>query len=147
MKTLILSAIISFINIAAFAQIDKMVIWTKSVKKVAAKTYELHMSAKINKGFRLYSQYPGDGPVPTRFTISKNTLAVINPKIKEVGKVIKAYDESFKTVLRYYENTVVFVIIVKIKSPTTIAGKVEYMTSSDHESLPPTAMEFSAKLN
>jgi len=126
------------------AQSSKQVNWTYSAKKVADKTYEIHMTASIGAGWHMYSQNTGEGPVPTTFKFNKNPLVAFNNSPKEVGKMIKKYEDAFKSQVRYYENTVDFVQMVKVKSnaKTAVAGSVEFMVCNDHECLPPADVDF-----
>ena len=122
------------------AQSSKQVNWAYSAKKVGDKTYEVHMTATIGGDYHLYAQDAGgDGPIPTTFTFTKNPLMVPDGKVKEVGKIVKKYESAWSHDVRYYEKTVDFVQVVKLKSnvKTDLAGKVEFMVCNDHECLPP----------
>jgi thiol:disulfide interchange protein DsbD len=59
--------------------------------------------------------------------------------VKENGKLVQKYEDAWKHNVRYYERTVDFVQIVKLKSDvkTSLAGKVEFMVCNDQECLPP----------
>jgi DsbC/DsbD-like thiol-disulfide interchange protein len=122
--------------------------WTYSAKKIADKTYEVHLSAKIGAGWHLYAQNAGDGPISTTFTFTKSPLLAPQGPAKEVGKQKKVYETAFKSEVRYYEGSVDFVQTVKLKSDvkTNFAGKVEFMVCNDHECLPPTDVDFSIPL-
>jgi len=126
------------------AQSGKQVKWTYSSKKVADKTYEVHMTANIGAGWHMYAQEAGEGPISTKFTFTKNPLVAFNNKTKEAGKMVKKYEDAFKSQVRYYENTVDFVQLVKVKSnaKTAVTGKVEFMVCNDHECLPPDETDF-----
>lgn len=146
MKRLVLSFSLVLAVFAAMAQSNKEVKWAFSAKKVADKTYEVHLTASINGDWHLYAQNVGvDGPVPTTFTFTKNPLLSFNGKVKELGKVIKKKEEVWGGVVNYYENTVDFVQIVKIKgsAKTSLAGKVEFMVCNDSKCLPPAEIPFS----
>ena len=57
------------------AQSNKQVNWIWSAKKIADRTYEVHMTATIGGDFHLYAQDAGgDGPIATAFTFSKSPL-------------------------------------------------------------------------
>ena len=147
MKHLILTILIAVACTVALAQSGKIVKWTYSSKKIADKTYEVHLTATISNTYHLYSQNPGsDGPLPTKFLFSNNPLAVVSGKPKEVGKLISIYDDAWKGKVRYFEKTVDFVQVVKIKAPTTITGKIEFMVSNHKETEPPTELPFSVKV-
>lgn len=125
------------------AQSTTQVKWNFSSKKIADNTYEIHMTATINGNWHMYAQDGGDGPVSTSFTFTKNPLLTMDGKVKEVGKMKKVYEESFSSEVRYYEKTVDFVQVVKVKgkAKTNLAGKVEFMVCNDKECLPPSDVD------
>ena len=140
MKQFVLSLFMVFTAVAAMAQSSRQVKWDFTAKKISDKTYEVHMTANISGEWHLYAQNVGvDGPVPTTFTFTKNPLLAFDGKIKEQGKVIKKKEEVWGGVVNYYENTVNFVQIVKIKgsAKTNLAGKVEFMVCDDEKCLTP----------
>jgi hypothetical protein len=146
MKRLVLALSLVLAVFAATAQSNKEVKWVFSAKKIADKTYEVHLTASINGDWHLYAQNVGvDGPVPTTFTFTKNPLLSFDGKVKELGKVIKKKEEVWGGVVNYYENTVDFVQVVKIKgsAKTSLAGKVEFMVCNDSRCLPPAEIPFS----
>ena len=84
---LILSLVTAF---AVSAQSSKQVKWAFTSKKMADKTYEVHMTANINGNCHMYAQNVGvEGPLPTAFTFTKNPLLSLDGKVKEVGKLVK----------------------------------------------------------
>jgi hypothetical protein len=146
MKRLVLSFSLVLAVFAVMAQSNKEVKWAFSAKKIADKTYEVHLTASINGDWHLYAQNVGvDGPVPTTFTFTKNPLLSFDGKVKELGKVIRKKEEVWGGVVNYYENTVDFVQVVKIKgsAKTSLAGKVEFMVCNDSKCLPPAEIPFS----
>ncbi|MBS1916108.1 MAG: hypothetical protein JST87_07515 [Bacteroidetes bacterium] len=134
------------------AQSSKQVQWSYTAKKIADKTYEIHMTATINGDFHLYAQHQhiaGDvGPVPTTFTFTKNPLLVLDKEIKETGKVIKKHEDAWKGDVNYYEKTVDFVQVVKLKTnvKTNLAGKVEFMVCNEKQCLPPSEIEINVNI-
>jgi DsbC/DsbD-like thiol-disulfide interchange protein len=141
--TLVLSSL--FLAMTIMAQSAKQVNWEFTSKKVADKTYELHLNARVNPGWHIYAQNVGvDGPLPTTFTFVKNPLAVTDGKAREVGKVIKKKEEVWGGTVNFYENNVDFVQTVKLKGnvKTNVAGKVEFMVCNDKMCLPPSDLEF-----
>ncbi|MFT4023162.1 MAG: protein-disulfide reductase DsbD family protein [Flavihumibacter sp.] len=128
----------------AFAQSDKQVKWTFETKKVSADTYEVHMIAEVGGNYHIYSQHAGDGPLPTSFDFTKNPLLTLAGQVKENGKMVKKFEDAFKSDVRYFEKSVTFVQQVKVKgkAKTNLAGKVEFMVCNDHECLPPSTVNF-----
>mgnify|MGYP001156665113 CR=1 FL=1 len=146
MKKLVLSLTFVAAAFAVMAQSNKQVNWEFTAKKLADKTYEVHMTAKINGDWHLYAQNVGvEGPVPTTFTFTRNPLIVLDGKVKELGRVIRKKEEVWGGVVNYYENTVDFVQVVKLKSnaKTNLSGKVEFMVCNDEKCLPPSEVSFS----
>jgi DsbC/DsbD-like thiol-disulfide interchange protein len=133
-----------FITTSLFAQSDKEVQWSFSAKKISDNTYEIHMTARVNDDWHIYSQETGEGPFATSFTFSKNPLINFEGKVKEIGRVKKVFEKSFDAEVRYYENTVNFIQVVKVKGKgkTNLAGKVEFMVCNDSRCLPPSAVDF-----
>jgi thiol:disulfide interchange protein DsbD len=144
MKAIILIGL-SFLLIGpAVAQSNKQVSWVWSAKKTGDRTYEVHMTATIGGDFHLYAQDAGgEGPIATSFTFSKSPLFTLNGTVRENGKLVQKYEDAWKHNVRYYERTVDFVQIVKLKSnvKTSLAGKVEFMVCNDHECLPPADLD------
>lgn len=130
--------------LCSFAQSEKQVKWTFEAKKVSADVYEVQMTAAVNGNYHIYSQDAGDGPLPTSFDFTKNPLLAFNGTVKENGKMIKKYEEVFKSDVRYYEKTVTFVQQVKVKgkAKTSLAGKVEFIVCNERECLPPSTVAF-----
>jgi thiol:disulfide interchange protein DsbD len=133
----------------AFAQPKDPVSWTYEAKKKTDKTYDLVITATLPKPWHIYSQNTGDGgPIPTQISFNANPLIVKEGKVIETGKLIKTFDENFKTNVLYYSDKVVFTQSIKLKTAakTTITGKVDYMTCNDQLCLPPTKKAFTIKL-
>ncbi len=126
------------------------VIWTFTAKKIADKTYEVHMKATIQSGWHLYSQtQPEDAIInPTSFTLNNNPLLIVDGKIKETGTVEKFHDARLNISANQYSNTVDFVQKVKLKAKakTNFSGNVEYQTCDDKKCLPPKTVNFSVAI-
>ena len=129
MKKIFLASLLILLAGYANAQINNPVKWTYTAKKIADKTYELHMTATIDGNWHLYAQDAGEGPEPTTFTFTANPLIKFDGKVKEVGKLEKSYDKNFKSVSKYYGNKVDFVQKVKVKSSiaTVVKGTVNFI--------------------
>ena len=131
------------------AQSSKQVKWAFSSKKIADKTYEVHMTATINGDYHLYAQNAGvEGPLPTAFAFTKNPLLVLDGNVKETGKLVKKYESAWSGNVNYYEKSVNFIQTVKVKgnAKTNLAGKVEFMVCNDNLCLPPGEVEFSVNI-
>jgi hypothetical protein len=126
------------------AQSSKKVNWAYAAKKIADKTYEIHMTATIGGDYHLYAQDAGgDGPIPTSFSFTKSPLFTLDGDVKEKGQLVKKFESAWNHDVKYYERTVDFVQVVHLKSniKTDLAGKVEFMVCNDKECLPPATVD------
>lgn len=149
MKKTILLALVVLSGTIAIAQSSKQVSWVYSAKKVADKTYEIHMTATIDGDYHLYAQDAGgDGPIPTTFNFTKSPLFALDGMVKEKGQIVKKFESAWNHNVNYYEKTVDFVQVVKLKSnvKTTLAGKVEFMVCNDKECLPPADVDIKVNI-
>jgi thiol:disulfide interchange protein DsbD len=132
----------------ANAQILNPVIWTYSAKKIADKTYELHITATIDGNWHLYAQDAGEGPEPTTIAFTANPLITFDGNVKEIGKMEKSYDRNFNSVLKYYANKVDFVQKIKVRTDiaTAVKGTVTFMVCNDRKCLPPRDVPFTINI-
>ena len=131
------------------AQVLNPVTWTTTSKKIKDKTYEVHLTATIDKGWHIYSQFtPEGGPVPTSILFTKNPLFNLEGNAKETGKLEQVHEEIFGVDVKQFSNKVDFVQIVKLKSPVKTSANisVEYMICNDRQCLPPVTKKFSIAL-
>lgn len=133
---------------SAGAQILNPVKWSYSAKKIGVGQYEVHLKAMIDPGWHVYAQEAGNGPIPTSFTFDTKASGVtLVGKTREAGKLKKAYDRNFNSILKYYENSVDFIQVVKASSAAkSVKGNLEYMVCNDRECLPPKDIDFDVKL-
>jgi thiol:disulfide interchange protein DsbD len=148
MKKILLSGMALLVGSLVMAQSSKEVTWNYTSKKIADKTYEIHMTATIGGNYHMYSQNNGDGPVPTSFKFTTNPLLALNGKVKEAGQLVKKMESAWGHDVLYYEKTVDFIQVVKLKSnvKTSFAGQVEFMVCNDTQCLPPADVDFKVNI-
>jgi len=148
MKTVLLSMFL-LATIAVSAQ--NPVTWTFTSKKMADNSYEIHMTATIEKRWHLFSQTQPEDAVasPTLFTITSNPLIELVGKIKEIGKLEKFHDKELDLSANQYSEKVEFVQTIKVKGKvkTSFNGSVEYQTCDDKKCLPPKTVNFKVALD
>jgi Disulphide bond corrector protein DsbC len=146
MRRLILFLVMALGISAAKAQLNP-VSWSFTSKKIADKTYEIHLTATMQSGWHLYSQVqPEDAiAIPTGFKLNSNPLISLEGKIKEVGKMEKFHDAKLEVSANQYADKVDFVQVVQLKAnvKTNVTGSVEYQTCDDKKCLPPKTVNFS----
>ncbi len=149
MKKLFVAAAIIFTAFTASAQLNPIT-WSFTAKKIADKTYEIHMTATIQNKWHLYSQKQPDDAVanPTTFVFSPNPLFKLDDKTKEIGKMELMKDASLGISANQYSNTVDFVQRIKLKAnvKTNFSGSVEYQTCDDKKCLPSKTINFSVAI-
>lgn len=124
--------------------------WNFTSKKIADKTFEVHLTADIQQGWHLYSQeQPEDAiAIPTSVKLNNNPLLKADGKVKEVGKMEKFNDKNLGISANQYSEKVDFVQVVKLKSSakTNVSGTVEFQTCNDKKCLPPKTVNFNVAL-
>jgi hypothetical protein len=124
--------------------------WTYTAKKIDDRTYEIHVTAKVQEPWHIYSQgTPDGGPLPTKISFGKNPLVTVSGAAKEKGKLLTKYEDVFGVDVKYFDGNVDFVQVVKLKSrvKTNLNGSVEFMACNDSQCLPPKTEKFSVLLN
>ncbi len=150
MKQLFFLAGFIFISVSLSAQVLNPVTWNVSSKKIKDKTFEVRMTANLEKGWHIYSQTtPDGGPVPTAIQFVKNPLVNLEGKVKEVGKLEQRHEDLFGVDVKQFSDKVDFVQHLTLKSPikTSANVSVEYMVCNDRQCLPPVTKKFSVALN
>jgi DsbC/DsbD-like thiol-disulfide interchange protein len=145
MKRIVWIAIFTTIATASFAQIKNPVKWNFISKKIDATTWELHMTAAIDPGWHIYTlDHSADIGVATAINLKSNPLATASGKITVKGKPVSLKDPGTGEMVKFYEKSVDFVQVVKLKAPvkTSISGSVEFMACDDRQCLPPSETAF-----
>src|SRR5882757_9338368 len=126
MKKIIPAVILIMMGFASQAQVMSPVTWSFTSKKVADKTYEIHVTANIQSGWHLYSQTQPDDAVvnPTEVLFKANPLFVLDSKPKETGKMELVKDARLGISANQYSGSVDFVQKIKLKAnvKTTAVG-------------------------
>lgn len=133
-----------------FVYAQEIVKWSFSAKKVADKTYEIHLTPAVQSPWHIYSQSsPEDGALPTVFTFNKNPLVVLDGKVKEIGKIVSKYEDVFEVTVKYFEGRADFVQTVTLRQAqggkpikTNLTGSVEFMACNDEQCTPPQTVNF-----
>lgn len=125
--------------------------WQYSARKVADRTYEVHLTALLQTGWHAYSQKQPEEAVaqPTEIHFTPNPLVGMEGKIKEVGAMEQWKDEATGIKANQYANQVDFVQIVKLKGKvkTSVSGSLTYQVCTDEMCLPPKTENFVISLD
>jgi thiol:disulfide interchange protein DsbD len=149
MKQLLTLVVAAALGFQAQAQVKNPVKWFFTSKQIDPTTYELIITANIDPGWHIYTiDHKADIGVATSFVFKTNPLGSTIGKLKVVGKPVSKRDPSTAEMVKFYEKTVQFVQMVKLKSAvkTSFSGTVEYMACDDKQCLPPAEQAFTIAL-
>ena len=134
----------SVLTVSVVAQMADPVHFTASMKMLGGDEAEIVFSAKIDKGWHLYSTDLGsDGPTQATFNVNKMSGVEPVGKLRPVGKEIAQFDEMFGMKLRFFENSGSFVQKIKFtKAEYTIDCYLEYGACNDEMCMPPSQVAF-----
>ena len=143
MKKLVLFILI-LTAASAQSQILDPVKWSFSAEKVSEQEATLVFTAKIDKGWHVYSQQEvEDGPIPTSFKFTASKSYSLIGKTSEEPKPETAFDKNFNKQISWHENLAIFKQKIKIVNPGfAVEGILEYMVCNDQKCLPPTEVSF-----
>lgn len=145
MKKIISVLVLIMAAFAVNAQILNPVKLSYSAKKTAANQYELHIKASIDAKWHLYSTVNPDGgaePTVLNFTAVEKV-----GKLQEKGAMKTIFEKSFGVNQKYFESTVEFIQVVKVKPGTKkVQGSIEYEVCNDKQCLPPKEVAFEISL-
>lgn len=113
--------------------------WSFVCKKISDDTYEIRLQANVPKGWHIYSQNPGEGPLPTTVTFTKSPVIRLVGEPIEVGRLKSEQSDVFNSEIGYYETKLVLIQRIKLKAKvkTTINGNIDFMVCNAKQCLPP----------
>lgn len=138
-----------FASLFSFSQAPNPVKWEASYSSINADEGEIIITAKIDKGWHIYSQNiaPDAGPIPTTFNYTTGTNFELVGKTIE-GNAHEVFDKAFDTKLLIFDDKAEFKQKIKLKNSkgfTTIV-KLEFMTCNDMQCLPPKTIELTVNI-
>lgn len=110
----------------------------------------MHFVAHIDRPWHIYSTTsPDKSGMATTFSFKRNPLLQLDEPVNEKGNLITSQNDELGIVLKYFENAVDFIQVVKLRSTvkTRISGTVTYMACTETRCLPPAAATFQFTLN
>lgn len=137
-----------FCAITGTAQIERPVKWSFSSKSLDEKRAEISITAEIQPGWHVYSQFIGEGgPIPTSFRFDASKDYSLIGKVSESPKAIRSFDKQFNMEIAWHEKQVTFKQVVQLKKPATVKGALEFMVCNDEKCLPPEEVEFTVSVS
>ena len=124
--------------------------WTFFTKKLTDGSYEVHLSATIDKGWFICSQYSSKkGPSPTEIKVTQSENVKLSGKFEEVGMLQKRKSAEDNARLQVFENQVEFVSKASVRDHQkgSLQGTVSFAVSDGAQTLPKKTVNFSVPLN
>ncbi len=147
MRRIFLTIALFTLALFASAQIVEPVKWSYSQNKISANEFELVFTAKIDKGWHLYStDLPEGGPIKTSLYFEELQNAELIGEPTPNKEATEEFDKSFQMDLRWFSNEVSFIQRVKVSGVGKVSGYVEFMSCNDETCTPPMEQEFSFEL-
>lgn len=135
--------LILFIPFLGFAQTLNPVKWEAKFTQLTEITGEIVITAKIDKGWHIYSQRPTDvGPIPTSFVFAPGSNFELVGKTNE-SNAKEEYVKAFEAKVWIFDEKAVFTQNIKIKNTKGFNStlKLEFMTCNDIQCLPPKTID------
>lgn len=131
------------------AKIYDPVKWSFSSEKINDREAYLVITAKIEKGWHVYSQFiEAGGPIPTSFKFNPSADYNLVGKVTESPKAVSAFDKNFNMKISWHKDQVIFKQKVGLNvSKTDISGLLEFMVCDDERCLPPAEVAFKIPVN
>ena len=148
MKHLFFSLVFILTSSLLVAQ-ETPVKWSFTAEKVSEQEYDVVITASIQTGWSIYSQYleNDDGPVKTEFEFKSSKNLQLIGKTEESGNKKESYDELFGMNLIKYSKKAEFKQRVRVTNPSEpVSGFLTYMCCDATSCLPPTDVDFSIPL-
>lgn len=149
MRKILILAIGSFLALTSMAQ--NPVHFDYRADKVNDNTYTVHITAKIDDGWHIYSQNQPKEAIaqPTKIAFTKTPLFSLQGKLSETGKKEK-YEDKIADIIQYqYGGTVEFVQTVtrKTTGKAALTGSIIYQACTDEMCMQPKTESFTVSID
>ncbi len=132
MKKLLIISLTLFASVSSFAQVQKSVKWNYHVEQKGKNEALLVMTATIDEGWHIYSQFtPDGGPLPTMFSFDSSACYTIEGKVSE-PKAQEDFDSTFDMKVLTLDGNPSFSVKIKLSDDScVITGRVEGQVCKD----------------
>lgn len=146
LKIFLFGIIFSLFGIVSFAQIYDPVKWSVSTEASGENEITVTYSARIDKGWSVYSQYlaSDDGPIRSSVEYDEGGhFSLVSPST-EKGNRKEGYDNIFEMDVIKFSDTYQIIQKISVKDATKpITGYITYQACDHEKCLPPTDFDFS----
>lgn len=138
--------IFNLLAVNLFSQIYNPVKWKFDVEHDSKDEITIIYSAKIDKGWNVYSQYlaSDDGPIATTIEYTSGNHYTLIGKSIESGNRKEGYDEIFEMDVVKFSDTYIIKQKIKVVDPNkAIEGYLTFQSCDHEKCLPPMDFDFS----
>ena len=132
MRKLLIVCLTLFVSVSSFAQVQKAVKWNYHIEQKSKNEALLVMTASIDEGWHIYSQFtPDGGPLPTMFSFDSSACYSIDGKVTE-PKAHEEFDSTFDMKVLTLEGNPSFTVKIKLSDDScVIRGRVDGQVCKD----------------
>lgn len=140
------------LGLTTFLMAQNPVKWTAKINHVKGQEYDLIFSAKIDDGWKTYSQYleSDEGPVATNITYESKNIQLIGQGDETASKAEYRHegnDPVFDMTLIYFKHDYTITQRVKVtNADEPIVGYLTFMTCDASSCLPPKDFDFTIEI-
>ena len=141
----LLTLLLAFVALPAWAQMQNPVKFTVNYKRVSATEVDIVFSGTIGAGWHVYSTGLGDGgPTSATFGVDKIEGAELVGSLKAEAGERNKHDAIFDMPVRYFEGSCTFTQRIRLTaSEYAVKGYLTYGACNDQNCLPPTNVDAS----
>lgn len=145
LKVFLLSVIFCSFGMVSFGQIYNPVKWSVGAESSGENEITITYSAKIDKGWSVYSQYlaSDDGPIRSSVEYDEGIHYSLVAKSTEKGNKKEGYDNIFEMdVIKFSDTYQIIQKIAVLDVSKSIKGFITYQACDHEKCLPPTDFDF-----
>lgn len=120
---------------------DDPVSWSSRVKQINIQTFEVHLTASLEEGWFIYSQYANreGGVFRTCIFFDDGQPVEFQGAVQEVSDLQINHEEFFSKETEYYYHKVTFIQQIKYNGPRPlpITGSIRYIACHKEEGCDP----------
>lgn len=143
-----LATVLMILSTDVLAQRLQPVKWTFEATQIGKNEAVLTLTAAMEDGWHLYSQFMDNGgPLPTNFTFKAGNFELMG-NVKEESVATRSYDNTFMMNVVWFSKAAIFLQRVRLKAPVVaIEGSVVFMACSGEICLQPEEVDFKLIVN
>lgn len=134
---------LSAVSLIGWGQGQSPIQWNFTSEKVSDDEYKIILQADLEEGWHLYTQDPGEGPLPTVYSLESNDNYTLVGGFTESDFITKLEPVFDDQELSFFEKHAEIFQTIKVNGALSeVKGMVTYMVCNDEMCMPPTDQGF-----